>query len=162
MYPCRIGHHHKQRVDWLCAAVLGVDHDLLSTARLILEVAPAPGKHEKLADISVGRGLDRDLATQVAQQLMARNVLHRHARDELDIMETLSARPVQAALASTASFAVGAAVPLLMVSLSPSRFLVPFVATASLLCLAVLDSWAAKAEDRSVLEGVIHVMFWGS
>ncbi len=120
------------------------------------------GEHEELADIYVGRGLDRNLATQVAQQLMAHDALQAHARDELGITEALSARPVQAALASAASFAVGAAVPLLMVSLSPTRLLVPFVAIASLVCLAGLGSLAAKAGGAPVLEGAVRVMFWGA
>jgi VIT1/CCC1 family predicted Fe2+/Mn2+ transporter len=120
------------------------------------------GEHEELADIYVGRGLDRHLATQVAQQLMAHNALQAHARDELGITEALSARPVQAALASAASFAVGAAVPLLMVSLSPTRLLVPFVSTASLVCLAGLGSLAANVGGAPVLKGAVRVMFWGA
>ena len=92
---------------------------------------------------------------------MARNALQAHARDKLGISDALSARPVQAALASAASFAVGAAVPLLMVSLSPRRVLGSFVTIVSLLCLAILGSVASKVGGAAILEGAVRVMFWG-
>lgn len=133
----------------------------LARERKELSMDPG-GEHEELADIYVGRGLDRDLATQVAQQLMARNALQAHARDELGITEALSARPVQAALASAASFAVGGTVPLLMASLSPLGLLAPFVTIVSLLCLAILGSVAAKVGGAPILKGAMRVVFWGA
>jgi len=126
-----------------------------------LSVDPA-GEHEELADIYVGRGLDRSLATEVAQQLMAHNALQAHARDELGITDALTARPIQAALASAASFAAGAIVPLLMVSFSPQSLLLPLVAIASLLCLAALGAIAAQVGGAPVLTGALRVMFWGA
>jgi VIT1/CCC1 family predicted Fe2+/Mn2+ transporter len=126
-----------------------------------LSVDPA-GEHEELADIYVGRGLDRSLATQVAQQLMAHNALQAHARDELGITDALTARPIQAALASAASFAAGAIVPLLMVSFSPQSLLLPLVAIVSLFCLAVLGAVAAQVGGAPVLTGALRVMFWGA
>jgi VIT1/CCC1 family predicted Fe2+/Mn2+ transporter len=126
-----------------------------------LSVDPA-GEHEELADIYVGRGLDRSLATQVAQQLMAHNALQAHARDELGITDALTARPIQAALASAASFAAGAIVPLLMVSFSPQSLLLPLVAIVSLFCLAALGAVAAQVGGAPVLTGALRVMFWGA
>ena len=126
-----------------------------------LSVDPA-GEHEELADIYVGRGLDRSLATEVAQHLMAHNALQAHARDELGITDALTARPIQAALASAASFAAGAIVPLLMVSFSPQSLLLPLVAIASLLCLAALGAIAAQVGGAPVLTGALRVMFWGA
>lgn len=126
-----------------------------------LSVDPA-GEHEELADIYVGRGLDRSFATQVAQQLMAHDALQAHARDELGITDALTARPIQAALASAASFAAGAIVPLLMVSFSPQSLLLPLVAIVSLFCLAVLGAVAAQVGGAPVLTGALRVMFWGA
>ena len=133
----------------------------LNRERKELSVDPV-GEHEELADIYVGRGLSRTLATQVAQQLMANNALQTHARDELGISEALSARPIQAALASAASFAVGAVVPLLLVGLSPQSLLLPIVAIVSLLCLAGLGAIAARVGGAPVLNGALRVMFWGA
>ena len=120
------------------------------------------GEHRELARIYVARGLDPSLARQVAEQLMAHDALGAHARDELGISETLAARPVQAALSSAASFAVGAMLPLLAVMLAPQTLLIPVVAGASLLLLAALGAWAASAGGASVITGATRVTFWGS
>jgi len=119
-------------------------------------------EHGELAAIYVGRGLDAALADQVATQLMARDALGAHARDELGISDTLSARPVQAALASAATFAVGAALPLLLVVLVPMSALVWVVFGSSLLFLAVLGSLAARAGGSSVFRAAVRVTFWGA
>ena len=120
------------------------------------------GEHRELARIYVARGLDRSLAKQVAEQLMAHDALGAHARDELGISEALAARPVQAALSSAASFAVGAVLPLLAVILAPPTLLIPVVAGASLLFLAALGAWAASAGGASVVTGATRVTFWGA
>ena len=120
------------------------------------------GEHRELAQIYVARGLDPSLAKQVAEQLMAHDALGAHARDELGISEALAARPVQAALSSAASFAVGAMLPLLAVILAPQTLLIPVVAGASLLFLAALGAWAASAGGASVIKGATRVTFWGA
>jgi VIT1/CCC1 family predicted Fe2+/Mn2+ transporter len=118
-------------------------------------------EHEELAAIYVGRGLDPALAKQVAQQLMAHDALGAHARDELGISEALSARPIQAALASAGSFSVGAALPLLVVALAPAALLIALVAGTSLVFLALLGAAAAQAGGASMAVGAIRVTFWG-
>jgi VIT1/CCC1 family predicted Fe2+/Mn2+ transporter len=120
------------------------------------------GEHRELADIYIHRGLDHTLAKQVAQQLMAHNALEAHARDELGITAALSARPLQAALASAASFAVGAALPLLVSSVAQQRELIPFVAGTSLLFLAFLGGLAARAGGAEIMKGAFRVTFWGA
>ena len=119
-------------------------------------------EHEELAAIYVTRGLDATLATQVAEQLMKHDALGAHARDELGITEVMSARPIQAALASAASFAVGAALPLLVTVFTPEATLIPLVAVTSLLFLALLGAVAAKAGGAGVMAGAIRVTFWGA
>ncbi len=117
---------------------------------------------EELASIYVGRGLDPALARQVAEQLMAHDALAAHARDELGISESLSARPVQAAIASAATFAVGAAMPLLTVLLAPESILVPVVSGISLVFLAALGVLAARAGGAPVIKSAARVTFWGA
>jgi len=119
-------------------------------------------EREELAQIYVRRGLDETLARQVALQLMAKDALGAHARDELGISEITTARPVQAALTSAATFAVGAAMPLLMVVVSPSRLLVPLVSVASLGFLALLGAVGARAGGADVVRATIRVTFWGA
>ena len=119
-------------------------------------------EREELAQIYVQRGLDETLARQVAEQLMAKDALGAHARDELGISEITTARPVQAALTSAATFAVGAAMPLLMVVVSPTSMLVPLVSVASLGFLALLGAIGAKAGGADVLRATIRVTFWGA
>jgi VIT1/CCC1 family predicted Fe2+/Mn2+ transporter len=116
----------------------------------------------ELAAIYVGRGLDQNLAQQVAEQLMAHDALASHARDELGITEMLRARPLQAALASAASFAIGAAAPLVTVALAPESTLLPVVATSSLALLAVLGWLAAKVGGAHPWIGAARVVFWGA
>ena len=117
---------------------------------------------DELAEIYVKRGVDQALARQVAQQLMAKDALTAHARDELGISEITTARPVQAALTSAATFSVGAAMPLLMVVVSPADMLVPIVAAASLGFLALLGAIGARAGGANVLRATARVTFWGA
>lgn len=119
-------------------------------------------EHAELAAIYVGRGLDAELADKVAAQLMRKDALGAHARDELGISETLTARPVQAALASASTFAVGAAMPILLVVLVPTSMLVWTVAGSSLFFLALLGSLAARAGGSPVLKAAARVTFWGA
>ena len=117
---------------------------------------------DELTEIYVKRGVDRNLARQVAQQLMAKDALSAHAHDELGISEITTARPVQAALTSAVSFSVGAAMPLLMVVVSPSGGLVPIVSAASLGFLAFLGAIGARVGGANVLRGTVRVIFWGA
>jgi VIT1/CCC1 family predicted Fe2+/Mn2+ transporter len=119
-------------------------------------------EHRELAAIYVARGLDPALAKQVAEQLMAHDALGAHARDELGISETLSPRPIQAALASAASFAVGAGMPLVVAAIAPRSDLIPLVAGTSLLFLAFLGGLAARAGGSGLMVGAIRVTFWGA
>jgi VIT1/CCC1 family predicted Fe2+/Mn2+ transporter len=119
-------------------------------------------ERNELASIYVHRGLDPTLAQKVAVQLMAHDALGAHARDELGISHTLSARPVQAALASAVAFAVGATMPLLTVVLLGARDLIPWVACVSLTFLGILGGLAARAGGASVLVGAVRVTFWGA
>jgi VIT1/CCC1 family predicted Fe2+/Mn2+ transporter len=119
-------------------------------------------EHEELAQIYVARGVDHELARKVADQLMAKDALGAHARDELGISEISTARPVQAALTSAATFAFGASMPLLMVLISPAALLVPIVSVASLGFLAVLGAIGAKAGGADVLRATARVTFWGA
>ena len=120
------------------------------------------GEHEELAAIYVGRGLDPELAKQVAQQLMGHDALGAHARDELGISKTLQARPVQAALSSGASFAVGAVLPLMVVAIVPQAALLSLVAGTSLLFLMLLGGLAAHAGGANIWVGAGRVTFWGA
>ena len=119
-------------------------------------------EREELANIYVKRGLEPELAKEVARQLMDKDALGAHARDELGISEITTARPVQAALTSAATFAAGAALPLLMVVITPLAWLVPAVSIASLLFLAVLGAVGAKAGGADIVRGVLRVTFWGA
>jgi vacuolar iron transporter family protein len=121
-----------------------------------------PAELAELTGIYVQRGLDPALAKQVAEQLTARDALATHARDELGITEALSARPIQAALASAATFAVGAALPLVAVILSPRAFVIPAVAGSSLLLLGALGGLAAYVGGARAWRGALRVTFWGA
>jgi VIT1/CCC1 family predicted Fe2+/Mn2+ transporter len=112
--------------------------------------------------IYVARGLEPSLAKQVAEQLMVHDALGAHARDELGISEILRARPIQAALTSAGSFAVGAALPLLVTSMAPVTSLIPLVAGTSLVFLALLGGLAARAGGAGVATGAMRVTFWGA
>ena len=120
------------------------------------------GERRELTAIYIGRGLEPALAKQVADQLMAHDALGAHARDELGISETLSARPVQAALSSAASFAVGAAMPLLVTALAPQAIMIPLVCGTSLVFLALLGGVAARAGGANVTVAAMRVTFWGA
>ena len=120
------------------------------------------GELRELAGIYVKRGLDRALALQVAEQLMARDALGAHARDELGISDTTAARPVQAALASAAAFSVGGALPLLMALATPNGLVVEAVSVASLVFLALLGVVGAKAGGANMLKAAVRVAFWGA
>ncbi|MCA1968771.1 MAG: VIT family protein [Rhizobium sp.] len=127
------------------------------------ELATQPEfEREELAQIYVARGIQPDLARQVADQLMAKDALAAHALDELGISEMTTARPIQAALTSAATFAVGAALPLLMVLISPANLLVWTVSIASLLFLALLGAVGAKAGGANVWRATLRVTFWGA
>jgi VIT1/CCC1 family predicted Fe2+/Mn2+ transporter len=117
---------------------------------------------KELTGIYVGRGLTPDLALQVAEQLTAHDALGAHARDELGITEIVTARPVQAAFASAASFAVGAALPLIIALLASGKLLIPSVGVTSLICLAVLGGVAAKVGGANQWTGAARMTFWGT
>ena len=119
-------------------------------------------EEKELAGIYIHRGLDHDLAHRVAQQLMAHDALGAHARDELGLTEQLTARPLQAALASAATFAIGAALPILTVLIAPNTHASIVVAVVSLVCLAGLGALAARAGGASWLVGMARVAFWGA
>jgi vacuolar iron transporter family protein len=116
----------------------------------------------ELAEIYAGRGVEPTLAHKVAQQLMAHDPLGAHARDELGISANGQPRPLQAALASAAAFAAGAAVPLLTAAAAPEASLSLFVASASLACLASLGALAARVGGASLLTGALRVTGWGA
>ena len=119
-------------------------------------------EHAELQAIYVARGLDVELAARVATQLTAHDSLGAHARDELGISATLAAKPVQAALASASTFAVGAALPLMMVPLLPPSMLMWGLAGSSLIFLALLGLMAARAGGSPVMSSVVRVSFWGA
>jgi vacuolar iron transporter family protein len=133
----------------------------LAQERAELKEDYAGEKHE-LAEIYVRRGLDRELASRVATQLMDHDALGSHARDELGLSSTTRARPLQAALASAASFALGAFLPLLVAALAPPRWLMPGVVIASLGCLLVLGGWSAKTGGADMRAGALRVTFWSA
>jgi vacuolar iron transporter family protein len=143
-------------------------HSQADTERADLELeraelsTDAKGEQNELAGIYVERGLDPALAKQVAEQLMAHDALEAHARDELGITANLVAHPLQAALASAASFAVGAGLPLLVTVLAPTRNLIFLVSSASLIFLAALGGLAAHTGGASVVRGAARVTFWGA
>lgn len=124
--------------------------------------ADAAGERMELAGIYVRRGLDANLARQVADQLMAHDALGAHARDELGISEAMTARPLQAAVFSAVSFAIGAALPLLFTFISGGTALIYAVAASSLVFLALLGGVAAHAGGAKILIGATRVLFWGS
>jgi VIT1/CCC1 family predicted Fe2+/Mn2+ transporter len=120
------------------------------------------GESRELTEIYVRRGLERPLAKQVAEQLMTHDALGSHARDELGLSTTMNARPVEAALASAASFATGAALPLLVAIIAPARYLLPATVAISLLGLLCLGGLAARVGGANVLIGAVRVTFWSA
>jgi VIT1/CCC1 family predicted Fe2+/Mn2+ transporter len=138
------------------------DTERADLARETAELASQPElEREELANIYVRRGLDDGLARQVAEQLMARDALGAHARDELGISEITTARPLQAALASAITFSTGAAAPLLVVPFAPQTHLVPIVAAVSIVCLVLLGYLGARAGGALIGRSVVRVTFWG-
>jgi vacuolar iron transporter family protein len=119
------------------------------------------GELQELTNIYIQRGLDETLARQVAEQLMSRNALETHARDELGITETLRARPLQAALASAAAFTAGAVIPVLVAVLIAESFVVVGVGVATILALLLLGGLAAYTGGASVIKGAVRVTVWG-
>jgi VIT1/CCC1 family predicted Fe2+/Mn2+ transporter len=124
--------------------------------------AGGPAEQEELAAIFVERGLRPALAQEVAKELMAHDALAAHARDELGISAALRARPIQAAFTSALTFAVGAALPLVIVLLVPDAQLVPAVAGTSLVCLGALGGLAARVGGARAVIGAVRVVFWGA
>ena len=139
------------------------DTEKADLARERRELAEDPEfERKELAQIYVARGVELELARQVALQLMAKDALGAHARDELGISEITTARPIQAALTSAATFSVGAAAPLALVLFSPSNLLIPMVSTGSLLFLALLGFLGAKTGGAEILKPILRVTFWGA
>lgn len=139
------------------------DTERADLARESKELAANPAQeHAELKAIYVKRGLDEALASSVATQLMGHDAIGAHARDELGISDTQAAKPVQAALASAGTFAVGAALPLLMVPLLPASLLMWGLAGSSLLFLALLGLLAARTGGSPVVASVARVTFWGA
>ncbi|HEU5050462.1 MAG TPA: VIT family protein [Gemmatimonadales bacterium] len=134
--------------------------DLALEERALVE--DLPGEHAELTEIYVSRGLTAELAGEVATQLMAHDALGAHARDELGFSHIMSARPIQAALASAATFAVGAALPVLIAAFVPMRFMSPTVIATSLVLLAILGGLAAHAGGAPRWPGALRVTFWGA
>lgn len=139
------------------------DMERADIAREKHELATDPVREKaELAAIYVGRGLTPSLSKRVADQLMAHDPLAAHTRDELGIFETMRARPLQAALASAAAFAVGAALPLVLAAAVPVRLLSLVVVGSSLILLACLGATAARLGGASVLRGAMRVTLWGA
>ena len=120
------------------------------------------GERRELAEIYIRRGVAAPLARQVADQLMAHDALGSHARDELGISPASKARPLQATMASAASFSVGAALPLTVVAIAPPQHLIAAIAIACLACLLFLGGWSAKVGGASVRVGALRVAFWSA
>lgn len=139
------------------------DTEKAELARERSELAAQPqAEEDELTDIYERRGLETSLARAVARQLMAKDALGAHARDELGLSETLGARPLQAALASAATFSVGAGVPVLMILLPPMTMLVPATCLVSLVCLIALGAIAARAGGAPMFSAAARVAIWGA
>lgn len=139
------------------------DTEQADVARERAELAADPEfERRELAAIYVARGLTPELATQVAHQLMTHDALGAHSRDELGVSEAVSARPVQAGLTSAATFAVGAALPLLTSLVAPAQHVVPVVAGTSLVFLTALGALSARTGGAPVLKASLRVVFWGA
>lgn len=154
--------HRTQHIGWLRAAVLGANDGLISTSSLVVGVVAAQSARGPVLVAAVARGLTPELAGQVADQLTTHDALGAHARDELGMSEMTRARPIQAALASAAAFAVGAALPLLLVLFLPVAVLTPAVVGSSLVLLSVLGAAAARLGGAPLVAGALRVVFWGA
>ena len=140
-----------------------LDTETAELSRERAELATQPEfEREELTAIYVARGLTPELARQVAEQLMAKDALGAHARDELGINETTAAKPIQAAITSALTFSAGAAMPLLVAAIAPLPVVVPAVSAASLVYLAVLGAIGARAGKAPMLKPVLRVTFWGA
>ena len=139
------------------------DTERADLAREARELSEDPKfEKEELARIYAGRGVELSVARKVAEQLMAKDALAAHARDELGISDISAARPVQAAFASAATFSVGAAAPLILILLAPSAWLIPAVSAGSLVFLALLGIMGARAGGAAITRPTIRVVFWGA
>jgi VIT1/CCC1 family predicted Fe2+/Mn2+ transporter len=139
------------------------DTEAADLARERGELAQDPvAELEELKQIYVGRGLDNDLAGKVAAQLMAKDALGAHSRDELGLSSVSQARPIQAALTSAATFAAGAAFPVVTALVAPTPVLAPAVSVASLMVLAALGALGARTGGARVWRGALRVTFWGA
>jgi len=139
------------------------DTETADLARERAELASQPAfEREELANLYVARGVEPGLARQVADQLMAKDALGAHARDELGISEMTTARPIQAALASALTFAAGAALPLVAAWIAPTNMIVAWVSAAAIVFLALLGAVGARAGGASMLKAVVRVTFWGA
>jgi VIT1/CCC1 family predicted Fe2+/Mn2+ transporter len=139
------------------------DTERADLAREARELSEDPQfEKEELAQIYVARGIELTLARKVAEQLMAKDALGAHARDELGISEISTARPVQAALASAATFSAGAAAPLILTLLAPTAWLIPIVSLGSLVFLALLGIMGARAGGAATFRPTLRVVFWGA
>jgi VIT1/CCC1 family predicted Fe2+/Mn2+ transporter len=139
------------------------DTEQADLARERTELATShDAERAELAGIHEGRGLSPDLAIQVADQLMAKDALGAHARDELGLSDLTAARPIQAALASALTFAAGAVLPVIIAAISPRAQLSAFVTASALLLLAVLGALAARVGGASLWRGAVRVTFWGA
>jgi vacuolar iron transporter family protein len=133
----------------------------LAQERTELAVDPA-GERRELTDIYVHRGVEVALAKQVAEQLMAHDALAAHARDELGFSARSAARPLQAAIASAASFTVGAIIPLLAAALASPQWMIPLTVSSSLVCLFSLGAWSAAAGGAKLITGALRVAVWSA
>ena len=139
------------------------DTEIADLAREKLELETQPeAELRELTEIYISRGLDRELATQVATQLMDHDALGTHARDELGIVDFMAAKPLQAAVASAITFSVGALIPLSIALLVPDSYLIPTIAIVSLFALAILGGLAAKVGGASLWVGALRVSVWGA
>jgi len=170
--------HLVSRIGWLRAAVVGANNGIASTASLIVGIAAAgaargdiivagaaalvAGAMSMAAGEYVSVGSQSAPARQVAVQLMAKDALGAHARDELNIVEAIAARPVQAAWASAATFVAGAILPFLVVLVAPGAALTISVVIASLLFLTVLGALGARAGGADLVKGVVRITLWGA
>lgn len=117
---------------------------------------------QEMTEIYIDRGLEKTLALEVAKQLMAHDALGAHARDELGIFDRITARPLQAAITSAVTFAVGAILPLIVVAIAPASMRIGLVSASSLLFLGILGASAARTGGASMLKGTLRVMFWSA
>ncbi|SDG63504.1 VIT family protein [Dyella sp. 333MFSha] len=128
-----------------------------------IELAEDPvGEHRELTEIYVHRGLDRKLASEVADQLMAHDALGAHLRDELGMSDVTAARPLQAAAASAASFAVGAILPIAAAALVPRAAMTPAIIAVSLVALAALGAMSARLAGAGMVRAMVRIVFWGT